>query len=713
MLHLTSKRFGLLGVLLAAAMLAAPVSAPLAQTVTVRASGDPQVTQLRLAALGFIEKGQWASATAGIEQLLTTDPQDPIGLELRRLMVQQQRMEKVRQTQRQAAYAESAGKVAGHMAAQAWEEALGEATRAADLSPGKAELHKEPWFPGLIEKAVQSAEQHREKGEWLKATALYSQIAVLFEREDNQYRDLAKKLTRYARFEAVYRDREDAERAIKNVDENMMAAALEQVRRFYVREPDYRKMTVNALDCLIAMGEVPTMVKPFPSLGEKEQTARMRRDLADLRDKLAARDKVGLQELARAYLDAKRVIGETVGLPEGVIIREFLDGALDELDNFSSMIWPSEKGEFEKSMRGAFSGVGIQISLEDGRLTVVTPLEDTPAYRAGIQVGDVITAIDGESTEKITLNQAVQKITGEAGTAVVLTIRRLSLTEPRDFRLVRDNIQIKTVKGFLRDKASQWDYLIDPDYRIGYVRVTNYMPQTVDELEQAMDAMATIPGGGVRGLIIDLRFNPGGLLGQAVEMSDLFIDQGVIVSTEGRASRRDEQRAHSGATNTALPLIVLVNDYSASAAEIVAGALKDSGRATILGDRTFGKGSVQTVIPVGANGGAVGAQQPPAYLKLTTAYYYLPGGESIHRHEDSKTWGVEPTVAVKVTRDEVQDILDLRRDSDVIHQPGEASTTQPDESAGRPTTQPDHVRQDPQMETALLVMRAELLRKRM
>lgn len=683
------------------------VSAARAQEISVRASDKPEVRQLQQASLGFIEKGQWASADVAIKKLLTEDPNDSLGLELRRLMTGQDRVERIRQQQRDEAFKESAAKVARFATTQGWEEALSEATRSADLAPTKDDLAKQAWFKPLIEASAKRAQQFREKGEWAKATGVYTLMAALYEQENNEYRQQAKKTVRYARLEAIYKDEKEAAKAVTGIDEGMMASALEQIKRFYVREPDYRKMALGGLDSLIALTEVPSLAKALPGLANADDRADMLRDLARIREQVAD-DKedanvFGLRELAQAYVKAKRVNEDTANLPEGVLIREFFDGLVEPLDPFSTMVWPADKSEFDKSMRGEFSGVGIQISLEGGELTVVSPLEGSPAYRAGIQAGDVIVAIDGEGTEKITLDQAVRRITGKADTAVVLSIRRGPKAAPREYELVREKIVIKTVKGYERDKAGEWDYLADKKYRIGYVRITNFMPHTVEELEASMAAMANQ---GVRGLILDFRFNPGGLLTQAIDMSDLFLADGVIVSTKGRATPEITEKAHAGGTNRDLPLVVLVNDFSASAAEIVTGALSDHNRAIVVGERTFGKGSVQNVIPVGAR---PGEKDAPAYLKLTTAGYFLPSGRSLHRHEDSKTWGVEPGVPVKVTRDEVADILDLRRESDVIHQPGEVATTRPAGPTSRPA---DHVRQDPQLEAGLMVMRAELLKKK-
>lgn len=702
-----------ISVLLAALVLLSAPAVGWAQTISITRTDDPAIQQLRQASLGFLGKGQWASADAAVKQLLTRNPEDPVGLELSRLIAEQHRIARIRDEQRSDAFAESTQKIIDLIDKQAWDEALSEATHAADLATNKKELHKQSWFDRLVEQSTAEAQKHRDAGNWMKATTVYSQMASLFERENNQYRDLAKQTTRFAKLEAVYKDAAEAEKVLVGIDEGMMAAALEQVRRYYVKEPDFKKMAVAGIENLLAMTEAPSLAEALPALADNDARQAMRKQLEQLRDRVNDMGKVALPELAQAYIKAKAINSETVKLPEAMIIREFLDGALEPLDSFSTMIWPADKSEFEKSMRGKFFGVGIQISLESNELTVVSPLEDTPAYRAGIQAGDVIVAIDGEPTQGITLDGAVRRITGQQGTPVVLSVRR-GRAGIREVRLVREEIVIKTVKGYQRDRAGQWDYLVDKDYRIGYVRVTNFMPQTVDDLEAAMDAMAAK---GVRGLIMDFRFNPGGLLNQAVAMSDLFLDGGVIVSTDGRATRKHEELAKAGATNRNLPLVVLVNDFSASAAEIVTGALKDHRRAVIVGDRTFGKGSVQNVIPVGRDNNIVGGgKEPPAYLKLTTAYYYLPSGRSLHRHEDSEAWGVEPDIGVKVTRDEVQDILDLRRTSDVLYGPdgGEPAppATQPD-AAAAPATQPDRIKLDAQLDTALIVLRAELLKRKM
>src|SRR5690606_19020468 len=303
------------------------------------------------------------------------------------------------------------------------------------------------------------------------------------------------------------------------------------------------------------------------------------------------------------------------------------------------------------------SGVGIQIqSDDDGSLRVVSPLEDSPAYRAGIKAGDIVTHIDGRSAKGITLNQAVKRITGERGTTVVLTVRSQDGTV-RDYAIRRDIIKVASVKGWIHRPGGGWDYFIDPDNRIGYVRLTNFTRTTSDDLKEAMK---TLRAEGARGLILDLRYNPGGLLQAATEVADMFLDGGTIVST--RADRHTPNPptvtiAHHDKDEFDLPTVVLVNQYSASASEIVSAALKDQGRALIVGEATFGEGSVQMPVPL---------SNREAYLKLTTSHYCLPNGRCIHREENSQEWGVDPDVVIEMTPEQMRAAIDARQELDVL-----------------------------------------------
>lgn len=296
-----------------------------------------------------------------------------------------------------------------------------------------------------------------------------------------------------------------------------------------------------------------------------------------------------------------------------------INGMLRTLDPHSSFMLPDIYKELQVETKGSFGGIGIEITIKKGILTIVSPIEDTPAFRAGLKAGDKIVKIEGESTENMTLFDAVKKMRGPAGTKVNISIMREGFVEPEDFTLTREIIRIKSVK---------YRPLED---NIGYIRISQFQEKTEEEFNNALD---TLEQGDkpLRGLILDLRNNPGGLLDQAVRVCDEFIEQGLIVYTQGR--NEVQQMKFSAHPNKKLhnyPIIVLVNAGSASGSEIVAGALQDHNRAVVLGTPTFGKGSVQTIIPLDDGSG----------LRLTTARYYTPHGRSIQAK------GITPDVIVK------------------------------------------------------------------
>jgi carboxyl-terminal processing protease len=352
--------------------------------------------------------------------------------------------------------------------------------------------------------------------------------------------------------------------------------------------------------------------------------------------------------------------------------------------------------------------VGVQISLENGLLKVISPLEDTPAYKAGIEAGDVITSVDGKSTVGISIDQAVHMIMGEPGTPVVLKIKREGQTELKEYSINRANIKVTSIKGVDRDMSNpdspKWNFMLDKDSKIGYIRITGFQEDTARDLEAALTLLQKQ---GAQGIILDLRFNPGGLLKAAVDISDMFLEQGVIVSTKGRTPAARDQRwlAHKDSVvPPSMPIVVLVNQYSASASEIFSGAIKDHHRGLIVGQRSFGKGSVQNLIPLGSGA------KVDALMKLTMAYYYLPDGESLHRRDGNTKWGVDPDVQVDLTPKQLADMVKARRDAEIIHRGGTAAATTPDTA---PATGPakDAVL-DTQLDTALLMLRLQLVQLR-
>lgn len=294
---------------------------------------------------------------------------------------------------------------------------------------------------------------------------------------------------------------------------------------------------------------------------------------------------------------------------EKKLIEAAINGMLASLDPHSSYMDPQEAQDMRTQTRGEFGGLGIEVTMEDNKIKVITPIDDTPASRGGVLAGDLITAINGDAVSGMTLQDAVEKMRGPVDTKVDLTIERKGVKEPVHISLKRAIISVKAVK-----------YRVDGD--VGYLRIISFTEKTYDDLKNAIaQIQKKIGKDKVKGYVIDLRLNPGGLLDQAVDVSDAFLNGGEIVSTRGR--NPDETRrfnARPGDLTDGKPIIVLINGGTASAAEIVSGALQDHHRATILGTRSFGKGSVQTIIPLGNDNGA---------LRLTTALYYTPSGKSI------------------------------------------------------------------------------------
>lgn len=322
-----------------------------------------------------------------------------------------------------------------------------------------------------------------------------------------------------------------------------------------------------------------------------------------------------------------------------------VEGMFGRLDEHSAYIEPKDVARFEESISGHFVGVGIEITLDPKtrQLMVAAPLAGSPAALAGIRAGDRITAIDGNSAQGLSLKDAEQRIRGKPGLPVVLTVVHQGEAKPVDVSIIRAVIQAETVQGDLRNPDNSWNWFLPGYDRIGYVRITSFNEQTEKELAAALAALVE---GHARGLILDLRNNPGGLLKGAVAVCNMFIDSGVIVTTRGRGGRIREAYEADGKTRFPnVPMAVLVNQFSASAAEIVAACLQDHGRAVVVGQRTYGKGTVQEVIGLDEDQGA---------LKLTVASYWRPSNRDISRPKNGETrtdWGVSPNDGFEVTVD--------------------------------------------------------------
>jgi carboxyl-terminal processing protease len=350
----------------------------------------------------------------------------------------------------------------------------------------------------------------------------------------------------------------------------------------------------------------------------------------------------------------ERVRSDYVEKPDdSQLVESAINGMLAGLDPHSSYMDPKSFRDMQVQTRGEFGGLGIEVTMEDGLVKVVAPIDDTPAAKAGVMANDIITKLDDDQVQGLTLNQAVDKMRGPVNTKIKLTIMRKGVDKPIEVSIMRDVIRVKSVRSHSEGED------------VGYIRITQFNEQTTDGLKQAINDLNNQLGADkIKGYIVDLRNNPGGLLDQAISVSDTFLDKGEIVSTRGRNPEETQRfNARPGDMTKGKPVIVLINGGSASASEIVAGALQDHKRATLVGTRSFGKGSVQTIIPLGAGNGA---------LRLTTARYFTPSGRSIQAK------GITPDIEVLQTvPDELKSQTDTKGEASLRgHLTGDAGPEQ-------------------------------------
>ncbi|HEX5106345.1 MAG TPA: S41 family peptidase, partial [Pirellulaceae bacterium] len=342
-------------------------------------------------------------------------------------------------------------------------------------------------------------------------------------------------------------------------------------------------------------------------------------------------------------------------------------GMLSKLDPHSSYIPPAELDRFKSNVENEFGGIGVTVTLESGELTVVSPMLAAPAYRAGIRGGDLFTEIDGQATAGWSIDEAVRRVRGKIGTSVKVTVKHAADGKTETVEVPRELVRVDSVLGDRRKADDTWNFFLDEEKKIGYVRISSFSRHTPDELRTALGELQR---GGLAGLVLDLRFNPGGLLTAAIEVCDLLVPSGRIVSTEGRSGPHRVWDAHQEGTFEGFPIAVLINHTSASASEIVAACLQDHGRATIIGERTWGKGSVQNIVEL---------EEGKSALKLTTAGYMRPSGKNIHRREgaaEKDEWGVRPDagfeLALSGDENDAYQADRRKRDAIVAHSPDAA-----------------------------------------
>jgi carboxyl-terminal processing protease len=439
----------------------------------------------------------------------------------------------------------------------------------------------------------------------------------------------------------------------------MVIRAVKMVRDGYVNDVNMGVLTSDAITGL------------YKSLNEKVPST--------IGERLKTTKKMKEVDLVTLLTDARKHLGKREDLDEGNDITLSLHAMLGKLDKHTDYIDPKLLSRFDPDIRGHFSGIGVQIRKNNTRdqLQVVTPIYGSPAYKAKMFANDIITTIirevDSEGkpldkpevlpTKGMTTEDAVKKILGKSGTKVKLRVDREGSDKPIEFELIRGKVEVESVLGAKRGDDDTWNYVVDPENKICYVRLTQFSANTTRDLEKVMRRLSKEVG--IKGFILDLRFNPGGLLDQAVKITDLFIDDGLIVSIRPRNGPETSYVGKADGSYSAFPMVCLVNGMSASASEIVSAALQDHGRAIVVGSRSYGKGSVQTIHNFYTGG----------KLKLTTATFWRPNGRNLNRAstkgEDTDEWGVSPNPSyeIKLGVKELNDLQDFQREHEIIHRP--------------------------------------------
>ncbi len=616
--------------------------------------------------------------------------------------------------------AEAQGELAEHIEANDTVQALRSAVEIHTLSEDKRAVLGDASVKALVASAELAASQAEDGGDWLTAYELYYRLNLLFE-QAGTYKDSFERIGRRLVMLRLYvpetlhdmrstklvAEDEDPLPAyngladkwsdkLDGVSQAMLIRALNRAERSHVENADLRDMLLSGVDTLRTFATTSSLHTAFSSLDDDRKVAKFLGALDEIENDLRNQSgKAGYFELVSALKSVSLANERTLQIPEAALLHEFGNGAMGVLDDFSAIIWPDEVEQLQRSTQGKFTGVGIKIEYDESQaIKVVTPLQGTPAQRAGVLPGDLIVAVDGEPTLGISLQQAVDRITGDEGTEVELTLERESVAEPIRVSMKRDEIPIYSVKGWRRSGPAEtdWDWFIDNENKIGMLRVTQFAEDTTRELRRAIKEMRQ--QGGVNGVILDLRYNPGGLLSEAVSVANLFIEDGVIVSQhDADGIERESQRARARQAELRdIPVVVLVNEGSASASEIVSGCLQDYDRAIIVGARSYGKGSVQNIYTIGST--------EMALLKLTTQYYYLPSGRLIHRRPGAETWGIEPDVNVEMLPSQIGDSLRMRQDADLFLDAGDDEFVDPTNLLTEGV--------DTQLETALLLLQSQV-----
>jgi carboxyl-terminal processing protease len=492
----------------------------------------------------------------------------------------------------------------------------------------------------------------------------------------------------------------------------------------YVNEVDYSAMMLHALDRCKHIGQVlektnydNTTIQFDPDIEHINLWQLGVRALRfDTRNIKRARMK-HVMDILDEVLALNMV---SLKLPKEILIAHFSEAVFDALDPYTTLIWPQQVDEFQKLITQKFSGIGVRISKAPAGIKVLSLIPDTPAYRSGLDAGDIIIAVNGESTENVSTDCAVRMISGPAGEPVTLTVKHPTAEKKRDIRIIRDVINVPTVHGSTRKNTlpheessknkntehivsenDKWEHMIDPVNHIGYIRISNFVEDTQNHVKQVIEELRPRE---LKGLVIDLRGNSGGLLISAVSLVDLFVQAGPILSSKARFQPSHTWSAHKADTYTDIALVVLIDEYSASASEILAGALQDPRyrRAVIVGSQSYGKGSVQEITNYTGQG---------SQFKMTTSFYHLPSGQPVKNRylaekSGDKNWGIQPDILVDLLPNERNKRFMIEQANRILTGKYHDPNSLPDTHSIQET-----IHADPQLAVGMIVLKSELIRR--
>jgi len=703
------------------------------------------------AACGLIEKGNFDAAgqlikasplsnaekkTASEDKSGEVQKEEGLVRQVEDIVEQWQKLQKERQSQQEKTYKEEMTKLERLMTGKGNDSndandqnepngpvaILAAVTRTIEFADEqqKKTLLSEPCVLSAIEKAKTDAAALEQKGKWFDAYIMYYSWLAALDPNNKDYSEHSDQLIDKAGIAGSFQDSpcETGKQRFDGVKRRIFERAVDALNFNYISKIDYREMAKKGVRrCRLLVEVVGTLTStPEPNggvsaLGESFKDfkpdsngiAAICSALVALELDAAAWQEGGSKDRFLAVFEKMLELNlSTARLPEEVLIAQFAEASFMALDPYTVIVWPKQVQDFEKLMTNEFSGIGIEITKEKGQLTVGSLLPDTPAYNSGLDAGDVIESVDGMPTKDMPIGCAVKNITGPAGTKVTLMIKHEGEQQARQITLTRAKITVPTIRGWQRDDTGKWQYMVDEKEKIGYVRLTSFSEKTASDLE---DALKTLEASGMRGFILDLRYNSGGYFDSAIEVSDDFLDEGLIVITRPRFGIPSYAAAQSKGTHPNYPMVVLINPGSASASEIVAGALADPShhRATLVGERTHGKGVVQGITHYPGEG---------AQLKYTMAYYHLPSGQRVKskdeaEKEGTKDWGIGPDVAVEMRSDEIRRMFDIQRDNDVLARAGHDSAASP----LKKHTLGQTIEVDPQLETAILVIKSKMIKE--